>query len=118
MLFRSSNDFGCLDSTAVSVSVSGEPIYYVPNTFTPDGDEHNNTFKPVFTAGFDPSSYQLSIYNRWGTLIFESMSPTEGWPGYYNGLKAMTGTYTYVILFFDKKENRLKTLEGHVNLIR
>lgn len=112
------SQFGCSDSTTIGIQVSGDPIYFVANTFTPDGDQFNNVFKPIFTSGFDPTAYKLSIYNRWGELLFESLSHEEGWPGYYGGLKAPTGTYTYTISFFDKKENRLKVLEGHVNLVR
>ncbi|MFM1810142.1 MAG: hypothetical protein RLZZ382_1367, partial [Bacteroidota bacterium] len=112
------NEFGCSDSTTIGIQVSGDPIYYVPNTFTPDGDQFNNVFKPIFTSGFDPTGYNLSIYNRWGELLFESLSHEEGWPGYYGGLKVPTGVYTYTITFFDKKENRLRVLEGHVNLLR
>lgn len=113
-----SSEFGCNDFTTISIQVSGDPIYYIPNTFTPDGDQFNNVFKPIFTTGFDPTAFNLSIYNRWGELLFESLSHEEGWPGYYAGLKAPSGTYTYIIQYFDKKENRLKVLEGHVNLIR
>jgi len=113
-----STEFGCTDSTTIGIQVSGDPIYYVPNTFTPDGDQFNNVFNPIFTTGFDPTAYNLSIYNRWGELLFESLSHEEGWPGYYGGLKVPAGTYTYTITYFDKKENRLKLLEGHINLIR
>ncbi len=113
-----STEFGCTDSTTLVIQVSGDPIFYVPNTFTPDGDEHNNTFQPVFTTGFDPTSFRMVIYNRWGELIFESLSYCDGWTGYFNGLKADVGTYNYQITYFDKKENCLKVLEGHVNLIR
>jgi gliding motility-associated-like protein len=111
-------EFGCSDSTTIGIQVSGDPIYYVPNTFTPDGDQFNNIFKPIFTSGFDPTGYNLSVYNRWGELLFESLSHEEGWPGYYGGLKVPPGVYTYTITFFDKKENRLRVLEGHVNLLR
>ena len=97
--------------------ISGDPIYYVPNTFTPDGDEHNNVFLPIFTTGFDPTSYHLALYNRWGECVFESYSTDQGWDGYYGGMKAELGTYSYVIQFFDKKATKKRQLLGHVNLI-
>jgi gliding motility-associated-like protein len=111
------SDYGCLDSATIGIQVSGDPIYYVPNTFTPDGDEHNNVFQPIFTSGYDPTDFRLLIYDRWGEIIFESLSPEEGWPGYYGGLKVPAGTYSYTIMYFDKKENRLKEFQGHVNVI-
>jgi gliding motility-associated-like protein len=106
-----------LDSTEISIQISGDPIYYVPNTFTPDGDEHNNVFLPIFTTGFDPTSYSLALYNRWGECVFESYSTEKGWDGYYGGMKAELGTYSYVIQFFDKKATKKRQLMGHVNLI-
>ena len=112
-----SSDFGCLDSTEISIQISGDPIYYVPNTFTPDGDEHNNVFLPIFTTGFDPASYHLVLYNRWGECVFESFSTQQGWNGYYGGIKVEQGTYSYLIQFFDKKANKIIQLNGHVNVI-
>ena len=112
-----SSDFGCLDSTEISIQISGDPIYYVPNTFTPDGDEHNNVFLPIFTTGFDPASYHLVLYNRWGECVFESFSTNQGWNGYYGGIKVEQGAYSYLIQFFDKKANKIIQLNGHVNVI-
>ena len=45
---------GCIDSTQAVIQVKGGDLYYIPNSFTPDGDEFNNTFLPIFTVGFDP----------------------------------------------------------------
>ena len=112
-----SSDFGCLDSSEISIQISGDPIYYVPNTFTPDGDEHNNVFQPILTTGFDPASYHLALYNRWGECVFESFSTNQGWDGYYGGIKVEQGTYSYLIQFFDKKANKIIQLNGHVNVI-
>jgi len=112
-----SSDFGCLDSTEISIQISGDPIYYVPNTFTPDGDEHNNVFLPIFTTGFDPTSYHLVLYNRWGECVFESFSTDQGWDGYYGGIKVEQGSYSYLIQFFDKKASKIMQLNGHVNVI-
>jgi len=112
-----SSDFGCLDSTEISIQISGDPIYYVPNTFTPDGDEHNNVFLPIFTTGFDPASYHLVLYNRWGECVFESFSTDQGWDGYYGGIKVEQGSYSYLIQFFDKKASKIMQLNGHVNVI-
>src|SRR5690554_1161724 len=57
---------GCVDSTSRIVPVKDQTIFYVPNAFTPDGDDRNNTFQPIMTVGVDPDNYKLEIYNRWG----------------------------------------------------
>lgn len=56
--------YGCIDQIIHPVILSGQTIYYIPNSFTPNGDPFNNTFQPVFTSGFDPYDYQMVIYNR------------------------------------------------------
>ena len=93
-------------------------IYYVPNTFTPDNDEFNQTFQPVFTAGFDPYDFQIIIFDRWGELIFESFNADEGWDGTYNGKLVPDGTYTWKIEFKTSSSDERVAVIGHLNLIR
>lgn len=112
------NAFGCDDSITKFILYKEEIIYYVPNSFTPDGDEFNQTFLPVFTSGYDPFKYHLSIYNRWGELIFESYDASIGWDGTYGGNLVQDGTYTWQITFGDLYNDENYELIGHVNLIR
>jgi len=112
------SQYGCLDSTTQLIQVKGDALYYVPNAFTPDGDEHNNMFSPVFTSGFIPGSYQFDVYNRWGELIFSSQNPEIGWDGYYNFVKCPEGMYAYNIKFVVSSSNELKSITGHVNLLK
>lgn len=111
---------GCIDSLAMLIPVLEDLIYYVPNTFTPDEDGFNEEFKPVFTAGFIPSSYVLSIYNRWGELIFESFDPENGWKGIYgdSNLPVPDGTYVWKIRYERKQIDSAGEIVGHVNVIR
>jgi gliding motility-associated-like protein len=102
----------------VQVNSCDEILYYVPNSFTPDGDEFNNVFQPVFTSGFDASNFHLSIYNRWGELIFESYDASKGWDGYYNGVLCQDGVYTWKIIFKLPDTDERRILMGHVVLIR
>jgi gliding motility-associated-like protein len=112
------SQYGCLDSTTQLIQVKGDVLYYVPNAFTPDGDEHNNTFSPVFTSGYIPGSYQFDIYNRWGELIFSSQNPEIGWDGYYNFVKCGEGMYAYNIRFVVSSTGELRSVFGHVNLLK
>lgn len=112
---------GCPDSAKITVKVEDELVFHVPNAFTPDGDEYNNTFQPVFYSGFDPTDYTLTIYNRWGELIFESRNPEIGWDGGYmmNGEgQVKEGTYTWQIRFHTTVGDEKKVSTGHVLLIR
>jgi len=117
-----STDFGCTDTAQTTIQVYEELIYYIPNTFTPDNDMYNQSFKPVFTAGFDPFDYTLYIYNRWGELIFESKNALIGWDGTYgdgeNVIFAQDGTYVWKVEFKTSKNDERKIATGHVNLIR
>lgn len=114
------NDLGCRDTSTTLVKVLDEIIYYIPNTFTPDGDEYNNTFKPIFTSGFEPNDYNMYIYNRWGELIFESHDVNYGWPGTYGSRNSIApqGAYTWKIHFKTTLSDEHKMFHGHITLIR
>lgn len=114
------NALGCPDTIRKVIEVTEELIFYVPNTFTPDDDEFNQGFKPIFTSGYDPSDYGLYIFNRWGELIFESHNAEIGWDGTYasKGAICQDGTYTWKIEFKTKKNDERKMKVGHVNIIR
>lgn len=112
------NQFGCSDSTQLIIQIKGDEIFYVPNTFTPDGDEHNHIFLPVFTTGFDPANFQFDLFNRWGELIFQSFNAEKGWDGFYNGLLCTEGTYIWKITYKIPDRDEYKIVTGHVNLIR
>jgi gliding motility-associated-like protein len=111
---------GCTDTAKVNIEIQDEIVYYIPNTFTPDGDGYNQTFQPVFTSGFDPFNFQMLIYNRWGELIFESYDALKGWDGSYGteGGLVQDGTYTYKITFKNPKLDERVIIHGHVSLIR
>jgi gliding motility-associated-like protein len=113
-----STDFGCTDTTIQLVEVKENVIYYIPNTFTPDGDEHNNIFKPTITAGIDVNDYILKVFNRWGELIFESYDVQYGWDGTYNGEIVQQGTFVWELQFGLIDNDKDIKLNGHVSLIR
>jgi gliding motility-associated-like protein len=113
---------GCADTAYSTIIYQEELIFYVPNTFTPDDDDYNQTFQPVFTAGYDPYDYVLYIFNRWGEVIFESRDSKKGWDGSYgnNGEVELVqdGTYTWKLEFKVTKNDERKMVVGHVNIIR
>ena len=114
------SNLGCTDTTEFLIEFDPGLTYYIPNSFTPDGDQYNQVFLPIFTYGIDPSNYSLEIYNRWGELIFESKNPAIGWDGTYstNGIQCQNGSYLYKITIKVPSRDERKVFEGHVNLIR
>jgi gliding motility-associated-like protein len=111
------NEYGCVDEAFVSIQVVSNVIYYVPNAFTPDGDEFNQVFIPVFTSGFDPYNFNMEIYNRWGELIFASQNHLEGWDGSYGGYKCPSGVYSWKITYKTPSNDFKETITGHVELL-
>jgi gliding motility-associated-like protein len=102
----------------VTVKECEQLIYYIPNSFTPDGDEYNQTWGLVFTAGFDPYDFHLLVYNRWGETVWESWNVTERWDGTYNGSVVQDGIYNWVVWFGDKYNDARYSDRGHITILR
>ena len=114
-----SSPSGCSDSLTQFIGYQEPLIHYVPNTFTPDQDQFNQQWKPIFTSGFDPYDYHLSIFNRWGELIWESFNSETGWDGSYGKeFQAQEGIYTWEITFATKTKNEKQQITGTLNLLR
>lgn len=114
-------EMGCADTAYATVPIKDVILFYIPNTFTPDGDEYNETFQPIFTSGFDPMDFHLMIFNRWGETIFESYNADIGWDGTYgtsSGEKVKDGTYVWRIEFKEVMSDQRHIHHGHVNIIR
>lgn len=109
---------GCSTSYSQMIVAKEPLIYYIPNTFTPNGDEFNNVFKPVFYSGLDVYNYHFIIYNRWGELIFESFNVDYGWDGTYGDQIEETATYIWKLEFKEKNKENTHSKTGHVNVLR
>lgn len=118
IVLHASNEEGCNDSAVAVVSVIDDLIFYVPNTFTPDGDEFNNFFFPVFSSGFDGQNYTLLIFDRWGEIIFESHNVEVGWDGTYMGQLCKEGVYTWKIQIKERNKDKRNEYVGHVSLLK
>jgi gliding motility-associated-like protein len=111
--------YGCTDTTNRVVTLNETQLIYVPNTFTPDGNEYNQTWFPVISADFDPYEYSCFIYDRWGELIWESHNHLVGWDGRrLNGNSIQDGVYTWKIIIKSPYRDERKAFTGHVTLLR
>lgn len=108
---------GCADTTLKILTIGEGYSIYVPNTFTPDGDLRNNTFKP-WLNGIDIYNYTLTIYNRWGEVLFISHDPSVGWDGTFGGNMVADGVYIYQIVASESISDKRMEHHGHVTLLR
>ncbi|MBP6458712.1 MAG: gliding motility-associated C-terminal domain-containing protein [Crocinitomicaceae bacterium] len=116
---RVSNMENHCDQSVAKVLLMPEPlVYFIPNTFSPNGDEINNVFQPIFTYGYDPERYSFYVYNRWGLLVFESHNTTIGWDGTFGNELASNDTYVWKLEFKEKSVDRMHSVQGTVNLLR
>ena len=104
----------CKDSTTHCLTVTPEFAFYIPNTFTPNGDGKNDEFNGV---GVNIFSYELTIYNRWGEMLYYSNNMKKPWDGKVDGLVAQQDVYVYIFHIVDNLKNE-HFYRGGVTLIR
>jgi len=117
-----SNEFNCSDTAKVTNAVTvrkGNQIL-IPNAFSPSlhgagaGDGKNDVFLPVMSGVVQ---FEMLVFNRWGQLLFESRSSTQGWDGYYNGKLCEQDVYMYKLTIVTDTGATV-TRTGDINLIR
>lgn len=107
---------GC--ETSDTIDVRNDCYMTIPNIFSPNGDGINDYFFPrqYLTSGL--STFKMSIYNRWGQLVFETNTlDGRGWDGKLNGVLQPQGVFIYIIdgTFRDgQKEHH----QGNVTMLR
>lgn len=106
--------YGCTTNATVIVNVENNLKFFIPNSFSPQGDGINDVH---FVYGEGLKSFKISIYNRIGEKVFESSSQTSGWDGTYKGVMQNPGVFSYMFnaTYLDDKEISLK---GSITLIR
>lgn len=118
-VFQTSN--GCVsqtEQTTITIDECPEELIYIPNTFTPDGNEYNQVWGPVFTSGYDPYRFELFILNRWGEVIWESHNVESKWDGTYGNKMCQDGTYFWIISFGVDGTDERKQIHGHLTIVR
>lgn len=108
---------GCVDTITYIFHVIPDVLFFAPNTFTPDGDEFNQYWKPEI-SGIDIYDYDLFIFNRWGELIWENHDPSVGWDGTYKGKPIQDGTYAWRARVTNLYDDGKEEFSGSINLIR
>jgi gliding motility-associated-like protein len=92
--------------------------FYAPNTFIPNDDGLNDVWLPVFSSRINVENYELSIYNRWGELVFKTNDFMQGWNGIYNNKLVQLGVYSFKIEFRNSNDRINQIHTGHITLVR
>jgi len=117
---------GCMDTICDTVRVKNYFTLYIPNAFTPNGDDLNPLFYPC-GYNIDPDNFNMLIFDRWGKLVFStskwdaSVSHSEGWNGTLNNKgnpgKLVMDVYAYRI-FVKEIDGPKHEYYGHITLIQ
>ncbi|MNY23096.1 hypothetical protein D3C86_1567440 [compost metagenome] len=111
------NANGCVDSITKILVIQSDVILYAPNTFTPDGDEFNQSWR-LHIDGIDIFQFNLKVFNRWGELIWETNDPNASWDGTYAGQIVPYGGYTWILETKETISDKKYTFNGHINVLR
>ncbi len=109
--------FGCADSIMHTIRIKDLTTFYIPNAFTPTGNDLNETFGPIFfNCEFD--TFEFSVYDRWGGRVFSTTSPDQAWDGRaYGGTNiAKSDVYVWQLKYKEKGGSLLQMI-GKVTLV-
>ncbi|MCT4580591.1 MAG: gliding motility-associated C-terminal domain-containing protein [Flavobacteriales bacterium] len=103
---------GCINSDTVTTYVNS--TLYIPNSFSPNGDGHNDFF---ITLGEEITAFNIKVFDRWGLLIFESDDLDHYWDGKYKGKLVQQDAYIWKVKYSDHTNSGTEII-GHVNVIK
>lgn len=106
------NAEACTDTTSREICIVDIPAVFIPNSFTPDGDGINDSFR-VMIAGAQPRAFEFTVFDRWGGVIFSTATPDFAW----DGAGTPIGTYPWKLSYQDLEVGG-KEYFGHVTLVR
>lgn len=112
------HESGCQDTTTQTIDIAPKVAYFLPTAFTPNFDSVNDLF---FGKGFflGLQDFNLTIWNRWGELVFETTDPNEGWNGRKEntGKDSPQGVYV-VVVSYKGPRGEVVNLKGFATLLR
>jgi len=112
-----SNEFNCIDTDSILVRDICPPRVFAPTAITVNGDTHNDHFE-IFGKYF--TNFTLTIFSRWGEVIYYSEDPNKAWDGHYRGQPMPIGVYPWIITYEGIHEDYKGPymIEGKVSVIR
>lgn len=111
------NTFMCKIKAQTNVIEECKPTLFVSNAFSPNGDQINDIFQ---TFDNHIGSYSMTIFSRWGEIIFQSTDKSVFWDGYYNGKQMDVGVYPFILKYEGDTDSYKGPyiIEGSITLIK
>jgi gliding motility-associated-like protein len=114
------DSFGNEGALSRRICVDNCPVYKLPNVFTPGGDGHNDYFTPIYPYRYI-DHIDISIFNRWGQLMYQTQDPDIRWDGKNaeTGESSVSGVYFYVCTVYTIRLSGIEPIElkGHITLL-
>jgi gliding motility-associated-like protein len=88
----------------------------IPNSFSPNDDNKNDYFFPVLQC--DYVFYQLTIFDKFGNVLFHTNNPQGKWDGKYKGIPCEEDIYVYKLETIEKTGEKKQSRSGRISLIR
>jgi gliding motility-associated-like protein len=88
----------------------------IPNSFTPNEDNKNDYFFPVFQCEY--TYYSLVISDRWGNTVFSTNNLSAKWDGRFKGNLCPEDIYVYRFESTEKGNDKKLIRTGHISLFR
>lgn len=107
---------GCDSIERLDLRVRGDLRWYVPNVFRPNAGSPNDRFQ-VFLSDTDIDVFLMQVYDRWGSLVFESKTPEVAWEGRCGRKECADGVYFYRLVL-DVHGCQRSEIFGDVTLLR
>lgn len=114
--YLSINEFDCFVSNPIQIDDVCPPRIFTPSIFTPnDGQNYEMTI-----AGKYIRNYDLTIFNRWGEIIFHTEDINDFWDGNYRNEPMPEGVYNWIIYYSgdERLESEKKMIKGIITLVR
>jgi len=96
------------------ITIEADFNFYIPNSFTPNGDDRNDVFIPVMSG---VKFYTLMVFDRWGEKIFETSDVNHGWDGTFRNESCKEDVYGWKVTL-STVHGKSKVYAGSVTLIK
>ena len=112
---------GCVLTDNITVYIDKRRSVFIPNSFSPNGDNINDVFTPFADQTVDKIN-EFSVFNRWGEKVYSLQNykldgENIGWHGDFKGIYASVGVYTFFVNVL-YKDGKTETIQGEVTLFR